>query len=216
MSALSSWHNRGGVVWRVTPLGVEVEGEGVLRTRGEPITMRLYWAWWSRELQEASAETSVPIALLLMTLGTENGAFRPDPTGHPMVTPIRTEPGYVSDDTTPGRISVGPCHLLISTARAAMHRPVINRAWLLDVSNNVLACAHYIADQEPETQLDPILVAAAYNAGGLHSAPPGTLRGNRWWLRSTPSHLDRAGRWYGDACAVIRDAWELVQRGKVA
>ena len=44
------------------------------------------------------------------------------------------------------------------------------------------------------------LAAAAYNAGSLRQDS-----GNMWSLRSTGDHLDRAARFFGDACAVLRE-----------
>jgi peptidoglycan L-alanyl-D-glutamate endopeptidase CwlK len=56
-----------------------------------------------------------------------------------------------------------------------------------------------IASRWKLTGDDPILIAAAYNSGGLRKAPTK----NRWHLSSHGNHLDRAARWFGDACAVI-------------
>ncbi len=50
---------------------------------------------------------------------------------------------------------------------------------------------------------DPIMTAAAYNAGGVYDASKSRKFANRWHLRSTGNYLDRAAKWYGDACAVI-------------
>jgi peptidoglycan L-alanyl-D-glutamate endopeptidase CwlK len=47
---------------------------------------------------------------------------------------------------------------------------------------------------------DPILVSAAYNAGGVYKSSK-----NPWCLRAYGDHLDRAARWYGDACAVLKE-----------
>jgi peptidoglycan L-alanyl-D-glutamate endopeptidase CwlK len=47
---------------------------------------------------------------------------------------------------------------------------------------------------------DPILVAAAYNSGGIYKSTK-----NPWYLRSHGDHLDRAAKWYGDACAVLKE-----------
>jgi hypothetical protein len=191
----------GGRVWRLTPDGVELqEAPGaVMRSPGEPLSMRLYLALWGEEIRAAAAAENVPVALLLMTIATENGGAHVD--GQKLrVLPARKEPGYRSDAKTPQRISVGPCHLLISTARAAMADPSIDRAWLEVPGNNIRAAARYIAQQRALTQLDPILVAAAYNAGGLYTSTK-----NPWRLRSTLNHLERAGRWYGDACAALHE-----------
>jgi peptidoglycan LD-endopeptidase CwlK len=47
---------------------------------------------------------------------------------------------------------------------------------------------------------DPILVAAAYKAGGIYKNTH-----NPWHLRTYADHLDRAAQWYGDACAVLKE-----------
>jgi peptidoglycan LD-endopeptidase CwlK len=47
---------------------------------------------------------------------------------------------------------------------------------------------------------DPILVAAAYKAGGIYKNTH-----NPWHLRTYGDHLDRAAQWYGDACAVLKE-----------
>lgn len=215
---MAEWRSMfGGLRWRTTPAGVEIEGTGgVVRTRGEPATMRGYWAAWAAHYTAASRATGVPIPMLLMTTATENGAYRAGPDGEPRVVPVREEPRYTSDEATPHRISVGPCHLLISTARAAMGHPAIDRAWLMERRNNIRACAAYIADQVRTTGFDPILVAAAYNAGSIREAQPGTKYGNRWHLRSYGNHLDRAAAWYGDACAVMAEVRAQQQLGRLA
>lgn len=206
----------GGREWLVTPEGVSSRGEGgepvaLHRTRGEPTSMRLYLALWGRWLLEAVVAEQVPLAILLQVLATENGACRVD-ENRVHVIPWRKEPGYVSDEATTHRISIGPSHILISSARAAMADPSIDRAWLLDTRNNIRACARFIRNQRQATGYDPVLVAAAYNAGGLYNALPGTKWGNRWHLRTYGSHLDRALSWYGDAVAAlyeIRELWAL-------
>lgn len=203
----------GGQAWRVTPAGVETrrpDGSAFLhRSKGEPRTMRLYWAYWQTWILAAAQETGVPVAVLLMTIGCENGMAMVD-ENRIQVLPPRREPKYKSDEATPHQISVGPCHILISTARSVMGTQAINRAWLLDVGNNIRAAARYIASQKAKTGYDPIKVAAAYNAGGLYDATAGAYA-NPWHLRVTGNHLDRAAAWYGDACAVISEAHLLAQ-----
>jgi peptidoglycan L-alanyl-D-glutamate endopeptidase CwlK len=65
---------------------------------------------------------------------------------------------------------------------------------------NIEIGAATIKQRLAEAGDDPILVAAAYNAGGLYKSAQ-----NPWHLRSAGNHLDRAGRWYGDACAVLKE-----------
>lgn len=204
---MTSWHSAfsGGREWRVTPEGIQSRGPGGLelhRTRGKPLTMRLYLAIWQEELVAAAEAEDVPLELLMMVLATENGPAQVDGQRLEYI-PVRREPGYTSDEETPHRISVGPTHVLISSARAVMGDPSIDRAWLSDVGNNLRAAARFIRGQRGLTGYDPILVAAAYNAGGVYEAGPGSRFTNRWRLRSYGSHLDRAAAWYGDARRVV-------------
>lgn len=202
---MASWHSRyEGIEWRVTPAGIETRTDGLLRTAGEPSTMRLYLQFWGDTLEEASLIAGVPLAILMMTLATENGAAVV--RGGRLVYPAsREEPGYESDERTPHRISFGPCHILLSTARAVMKDPALDRRQLKDPVINILAAALYLADLRHQHAWDPILAAATYNAGGAFPARPGSRFHNRWHLRSWTGHLDRAARWYGDACAVLTE-----------
>lgn len=207
-----AWQSRyNGREWNVTaegvysrrPLSASPRGD-LHRTDGEPMTVHRYLEAWAPELVNAARNTDVPIAILLMTLATENGTALYSSDGHLRVTQYRKEPGYTSDDETPHRISFGPCHILLSSARRVMAMPDLDRAWLSQADNNITAAAIFIANQRDLTGFDPIMVAAAYNAGGIYEARPGTSRyGNRWHLRSYGSHLDRAAAWFGDACRVL-------------
>ena len=85
----------------------------------------------------------------------------------------------------------------------------LERADLLEPEISLYAAAAYMRDQadrdlDRSTFLDPVLVAAAYNAGGLYQE---AKRSNPWRLRCYPlgtgEHITRFVRWYGDACAVI-------------
>ncbi|HEX5521130.1 MAG TPA: lytic transglycosylase domain-containing protein [Longimicrobiaceae bacterium] len=205
------WNPYGGQRWKVEhQVGVRVEGEsGVRRSNppgSPPVTVTRYLEAWGPQLRAAAAAAGIPLELLLMTVATESAARWDGATyTYP---PVRIEPGYTSDAETPHRISVGPMHLLLSTARLVLKRPKLTRAELADLRTNLEAAARYIADQRGRTGLDPILVAAAYNAGSVadssrHANPDYR---NAWHLRSYRSHLDRAAAWYGDACAVLYGA----------
>lgn len=211
---MTGWHDRGGRAWRVTPEGIQSRGPAgdveLHRTAGAPRSIRLYLALWGDELVAAATAEGVPLALLLQTVATENGPANVQDSRLEYIQ-VRREPGYVDDAQTPHRISVGPCHVLISSARTAMGDPGIDRGWLLTPGNNIRAAARFIARQRGTTGFDPILVAAAYNAGGLYPAPPGSRWHNRWHLRSYGSHLDRAAAWYGDSCRVLLEHRALVE-----
>lgn len=194
--SLSEFHGyRDSVLWRLTASGVEIEGvNGVERTRGRPVTATNIWEAYNNEINQAARKTKVPCALIVATICTESRG-RADA--------IRTEPGYVSDEQTPNRISVGLTQTLISTAREAMQMS-FGRDWLLSPGNAILAGTNYIAQQARKTGLDPPLVAAAYNAGGLYHQKGAR---NRWKLRQYPigtgKHCDRFVQFFGDAVHVL-------------
>ena len=194
---LTTWHAYDtSVRWRCTPHGVEVEGDGLQRTPGEPRSAKRVWIAHRAAFQHWAARFCLPVELLMACALTET-------TGDDGA--VRIEPGYRSDDTTPMKISAGLMQTLIGTAREVVGVPTLDRAWLLQPRNSLHAGAGYIRDQASLTKLDPPLVAAAYNAGGLYkeSSPR-----NRWRLRQHPigtsAHVDRFCRWLGDAVAVVR------------
>lgn len=203
-----TWHSKfGGREWAtdrltIPPRLLSRDSDGVRhvhRTLGEPTTIRRYLKAWGPEIRAASKATGVPVPIILATIATENGPAKSGPTKGLLVRPIRKEPGYVSDRETPHRISVGPCHLLLSTAK-------LTRAELSDLGTNLLAAAKYIASQKKRTGLQPIFVAAAYNSGGIYDASnPASRFHNRWHLRSYGDHLDRWADWMGDALTVTGD-----------
>ncbi|MGZ8649342.1 MAG: transglycosylase SLT domain-containing protein [Solirubrobacteraceae bacterium] len=184
----------GGVRWRLTAGGVEVEGSGVERTKGAPITVKRIWDTWSREINATARARRVPCALIIATIATESGG---------KADAVRLEPGYTSDEATPHKVSPGLMQTLISTARDAM-KLSFDRAWLLEPANSIEAGTAYIAQQGRLTELDPALVAAAYNAGGLHQQ---TSTQNRWRLRQYPigtgKHCDRFVAFFNDAVAML-------------
>ncbi len=82
---------------------------------------------------------------------------------------------------------------------------------LLDPETNLRAGACYIAQQRRLTAFQPPLVAAAYNAGGLH--PPREGDDNPWRLRSTGDHISRFCQFFGDAAFVAQgEGWSHVGR----
>jgi hypothetical protein len=100
-------------------------------------------------------------------------------------------------------VSIGCCQTLISTARAALHEPGLTADDLMQPAVSIRAAAAVIAGAVRITSLDPPLVAAAYNAGGLYYDGAAA---NRWKLRCYPigtgAHIDRFVAFYNDLAAV--------------
>jgi hypothetical protein len=193
--SLREWHGfQNSVRWRLTPEGVEVEGTGVERSKGRPSTVTKVWDAYGAEINRTAQRRQVPCALIIATICTESGGN---------AEAVRLEPGYVSDEETPHRVSVGLTQTLISTAREAMQMS-FGRDWLVSPGNAIEAGTAYIAKQARVTRLDPPLVAAAYNAGRLAHQDG---ERNRWKLRQYPigtsKHCDRFVAFFNDALAVL-------------
>lgn len=186
-----SFHNPyGGTRWRITTRGVEVEGIGIERTSGDPLTIIRIWETYRTFIEKAAFRFSVPVEYILATIAVET-------QGKPNA--VRLEPGYISDEKTPHRVSVGLTQTLLSTASTAMGIHV-TREWLLDPENAILAGTKYIRMQSTHSLLDGPMVFAAYNAGGVYLQNGAT---NRWKMRQFPigtsQHCDRALKWLNDA-----------------
>src|SRR5262249_26101991 len=154
---LSEYHSKfpGGCRWKITTAGVDVEGHGLVSY--DKAMYARATALCGKHIQafcDASLGYGVPVELLMAGALTESAPKNAE-------TCVREEPGYVSDDKTPARISAGLCQLLISTARSIMKDPKIDRAWLLNPLNSLRACAAYIKYNHDKmgTDWDPIYVA---------------------------------------------------------
>lgn len=182
------------VSWRLTAEGISIDQKKPETTGGEPKTVRSVWQRFSAPLEEWSMKFGVPVELIIATICTET---RGDPDA------VREEPGYVSDDQTPGRISPGLMQTLISTARRTLGDDSINRSWLLKPENSIRAGTACIASQWTSTNFDPPKVACAYNAGGIYYNQSDA---NRWKMRQYPinssDHADRFVKWFND-CFVM-------------
>lgn len=191
--------------WRLTAAGIMLgdEGDEPPRSPGPPRTATLAWERFRAPMQAAAVRFGVPVELLLATACTESGG-RADA--------VREEPGYVSDEATPMRVSPGLMQTLIGTAREALGDPAIDRTRLLDPAVSLLAGAavirrQAIAGRRP-TAFDPPLVCIAYNAGSLRESaaaldcPWGlvqTRRDARHW------HADSFIAFLNDGFAVLAD-----------
>lgn len=180
----------GSVEWRLARDGIRIAEAAPEVTSGRPVTVRRVWEAFGGSIARWSDAFDVPVELVLATICTET---RGDPLA------LRREPGYVSDEETPHRISPGIMQTLISTAREALDDQSIDRAWLLVADNSIQAGTAYISQQRRKTLLDPPKVACAYNAGSVirNDSP-----NNRWKMRQFPigtsHHADRFVEWFND------------------
>lgn len=223
----SDWHRfeGGRREWLFDARGIAIRDAGVVsRPRWEESlrTMRSIMDLMGREVLDASAKHGLPPALVLMTIATESHVH----ARHGFTGPrsFRWEPHVENRDVNPpddGDYSAGPMQTLATTARwvirdhgtrfglaydpfvVAPHyrdRPVPppDANPLYAYPANIDIGAAEIRVRLRKTGFDPILVAAAYNSGGLRSTDA-----NPWGLKVTGDHLDRAAKWYGDACALL-------------
>ncbi len=192
---------RGSRRWRLTPAGVVLDGgDAPPRSPGPPRTASLAWERFRAPMQAAAARFGVPVELLLATACTESGG-RADA--------VREEPGYVSDEETPQRVSPGLMQTLIGTAREALGDPSLDRARLLDPAVSLLAGAAVVRRQAVSgrrpTAFDPPLVCIAYNAGSLREGGGGDCP---WGLAQTRRD---ARHWHADAfVAFLNDGFAVL------
>ncbi len=187
--------------WRLTPEGVEVQGEGIPRTKGQPDTARRVWRDYRTEIEKNAAACRVPLELIVATICTAS-------RGNPHA--CREEPGYASDEATPDRVSPGLMQTLISTARAATQDPSLDRQALFQPGNSIRAGTRYLAQQaihkieNRSTRYDPPLVAISYNAGSMRASSA-----NAWGLvqtaRDNETHADKFIEYFNDCFAVLAE-----------
>jgi putative peptidoglycan binding protein/transglycosylase-like protein with SLT domain len=185
------------VSWQTTADGIVIDQKQPVETSGgEPKTVRSVWQRFKDPIEQWSAKFGVPVELIVATICTESGGDS---------AALRKEPGYLSDDQTPGKISPGLMQTLISTARKTLADDSINRDWLLKPENAIRAGTGYIASQWTITGFDPPKVACAYNAGNVYyNESPA----NRWKMRQYPinssEHADRFVKWFNDCLLMFR------------
>lgn len=220
------WHNRfGGMPWRYDGGGIylqSIQGGNVpIRSPGAPVTCRAIWQAFGPIIMVMAKRYGVAPEIIMMTIGAETAAHRPQGFTGPAT--FRWEGHVVNKDVSPpvkGDYSAGPMQTLGTTARWVIReqhlpyhpfqvapvfplRPVPppDHHPLYDPVVNIEIGTAEIRQRMGITGGDPILVAAAFNAGGLYPSTD-----NPWHLRSYGNHLDRAAQWFGDACFVLKEA----------
>ena len=179
----------GGVRWRLMSDGIIMENEThPERTVGEPVTVRRIWHDFGPIIKAACATLGVPAEIVVTTIAVKFSGI---------VKASLTEPD--------GRTSIGVMQTLIGTASEVMGRTVTAQE-LETPEISIEAGTRYIAKNREVTKFDPILVAAAYNAGSLQ--PPRPEDTNPFRLRSTGDHLIRTKLFYNDTVATAKaDGW---------
>lgn len=195
-------------LWCLTPVGLIVGSETAPRiSGGPPTTVRNIWQNFGTDIQASARKYAVPVELIVATIATES---RGNPNAE------RTEPGFVSYQATPHRVSIGLMQTLISTAREASGNPSLAPDDLRLPGTSIAAGTAYIAQQAGITNLDPPKVACAYNAGGLYR---NVGAGNPWRMRQFPigtgAHADRFVAWFNDCFLLFDDPANAPQPGFV-
>jgi murein DD-endopeptidase MepM/ murein hydrolase activator NlpD len=226
----SDWHRpfEFGREWRYDARGVytrDVHG-GTRPWRWETslTVMKRIWELMGDDIERAAVKHGVNPALIMMTIATETHFAAEQGFTGPKT--FRWEAHVDNDDVTPpfkGDYSPGPMQTLGTTVRwvirakgkdfdlayapfkvAPVYRtrpvPPPKSHPLYDYATNLDIGTAEIRIRINKTGDDPILVAAAYNRGSLRKDPD-----SDWGLQAHGDHLDRAAKWYGDACALLSD-----------
>lgn len=225
----SDWHNRfGGQEWRYDHRGVylrEHQGGTVpLRWDRDLATMRRINDLMANHVLAMSSKHGINPALIMMTIATETHfqATR----GFTGPGTFRWEPSPSNDDVRPpfnGTYSAGPMQCLATTVRELIARrsadfglnytpltvaPALrskpprapSQHPLYDYATNIDLGTAEIREHIRRSEHDPILVAAIFNAGSLRAS-----HATAWGIHAHGDHLDRAAKWYGDACAFLAE-----------
>lgn len=226
----SNWHRFGslGREWRYDARGLYTRdvggGNQSWRWDASLVTVKRIWDLMGTHIEAASRKHGVNPALIIMTIATETHfASKAGFTGP---TTFRWEAHVVNEDVKPpvsGDYSPGPMQTLGTTVRwiirtkgaqyglpyqpftvAPVYKsrpsPAPKSHPLYDYATNIDIGTAEIRIRLGKTGDDPILVAAAYNRGSLKPDPD-----SDWGLKARGDHLDRAAKWYGDACALLNE-----------
>jgi hypothetical protein len=220
---LREFHNEfSSVKWKLTKDGVFIQGSGIERTKGKPVTTSRIWNDFKSEIISASTQFHITVEIIIATIATESGGY---PFAH------RFEKGYSSDLSTPHRASYGLMQTLVSTAQETLInwnikqlkiskysslyyekikeirqriKRLVNQHWLFVAQNSINSGTCYIREQDYKTDLDPPKVACAYNSGGIYAQ---LGYNNRWKMKQHPigtsKHTDKFVKWFNDAVEVI-------------
>ena len=188
------------------------------RTKGDPSTAWAALQDYGSAMREASRRFNVPVPVIFGMMAIEakrQGADR----SHFNPRSLRLEPGYVSDEKTPNKVSPGLMQTLISTAREAnaksglywdCGRSGIERLTREDLfvpERSIMVGTAYMRMQidrkEPDEfgfdDDDPVLLCSAYNAGSVRETSS-----NPWHLMTYGAdRMDKFIAYHNDMVAVL-------------
>jgi len=163
----------------------ELDDGYVYRTHGDPITAWTALQDFGSSLRDASQRFYVPVYVLFAIMAIEAKRQGKD-RSHFNPRCVREEPGYISDEKTPNRVSPGLMQTLISTARGQNKRnrffegydgeiELLTREDLFVPERSIMIGAAYMAYQIERKETDeagfddddPVLLCSAYNAGSV-------------------------------------------------
>lgn len=213
----------GDIVWRQTDEGIEQRGhwdpslrarqDGVMRTKGEPITLTRIVGTYDDLIGEAHELTGVPRQLMAAVIAAESrgksDAERAEP--HLGDVSIGLAQTLTATASRLARLAPEKLNLDLVAQTTPLPRGGSLEQWrqLLGKPEHAIRLgAQYlrVANDNGVLRYDPVLCYAAYNAGSVRAnlKNPWGMHyyrkklGNGRWADA----MDNFCRWYGDACAV--------------
>jgi len=209
---MSDWQQvtDGGKRWRVLEDGhIEVEGEGIPRTRGEPLTARTALADYGHVFRQAAEATDLPVELLIAIACIETTRVRTED--------LRSRHLDASSDRWEERLQLWSAGLMHTLTREASKMNRLYEFWedgrALDVNDlkipiiSALAGAWYLRHlaEHRTGGVDPVRLSVAYNAGSVR-VPKDGASSNRWGVVTFHANrTDRFVAWYNDVVFVLAE-----------
>ena len=169
------------------------DADGCIRTKGAPLTMQTLRGEYGATIAAVASAFDLPEHWIAGMVSIEarklQGSYSFD------VVSLRHEPGYFSPEETPNKVSAGLMQTLLSTAKRMAREYFDGVAGtgefllpqsedltvedLTDPEVSLALGAAYMHFQSEIYGLDPVLLVASYNAGGVYETSK-----NPWRLRT--------------------------------
>lgn len=198
-----SWRTYNGVVkWRINDNGylvfsapsqsvdsTQTQDGWLYRTKGEPETAKAFVGDFGKHIEVASARFGVKESVIFGIAAVE-ATRRRNNKKHLDARSLRLEPGWVSDEETPHRVSPGLMQTLISTAQEVNRKhkvfleagkpKAITRHDLFEPEASLMLGTAFLSDLIARHRLkppaagapsdDPVFLCVAYNAGSVRKS----------------------------------------------